>query len=166
LRTSAAQSATSRLNNEAADSCSTTGSGTQDDFFVDFIGQRRRSVVRKFRRGLGATRGSLHEACEQETGRDASGYEQTGIALCELARVADEIVDAAVAQPCRKIADGPGQPVGQVGDRRFVVAELSSRAPDRLCELIDACRGRAFALLEGLAAVFLQALCEPAVRAR
>ena len=63
---------------------------------------------------------SFHESCERETGNDAAGDEQTWIAARERARVVDEIVDAAFAQPCRKIADGTGESGGEVGERGLV----------------------------------------------
>src|SRR5688572_26283756 len=172
LRTSALQSPTSRLNNDAADSCSMSVPRTQPNLFVDLdddlvdLFRQRRCAVWNTGRLLGAARGCFHEACEHQAYGYASGYEQSRVLARECARIVDEIVDGAVAQACRKIADRPGQPVGQLGDRRFVFAELSAGSPDRLCEFIDARRGRALALLQGLAAVFLQALCEPAARAR
>ena len=110
--------------------------------FVDFLGQRRRTVRRCF-----------CEACEHKAGDDPASDEQAGIAARQRTRVIDEIVDAAIAQSCRKIADGARDAVRQIGERGFDLAELRTAALERLCDAVDPFCGRALALLDRAEAV-------------
>ena len=87
----------------AASTTSSVSVGASSMRFVDFLVSGRRAI----RAEAFTNRASAKPAS------DAAGDEQTGIAARERARVVDEIVDAAFAQPCRKIADGAGEPVGE-----------------------------------------------------
>src|ERR1700741_3223778 len=107
-----------------------------------------------------ALRRGLDESSEGEPGYHATQHEPSRIAARERARVVGEIVDAALAQTCRKISDRAGKAIRQIRERGLVLAELRAGAPEGLGDRVDAVRGRALALLERLPAVLLEPLCE------
>lgn len=113
-----------------------------------------------------ALRRGFDESSEGEPGYRTAEHEQPRIAARERARVVDEVIDAALAQTCRKISDGAGEPLRQSRERGLVLAELRAGALDGLRDLLDAVRGRALALLERLPAVLFEPLGETVGRSR